>query len=195
MKRDWIATGVYVILAWIAYFVGEFSSDSAVSFLLMLGYMIVLLAGAIALIVRLILNIAYKKRVLAVLAMMAAVLPFCLMSEIREAHARAQDFFLRDERMAVIEEIRAGNIMENEYGRILLTGENSKLSMDGEVCMLKDDGETYAALFYNERFLLAGADATVYCSDMNPPTEDMLNAWEFFFCNPLGDGWYYVSYE
>ena len=196
MKREWIATGVYVAIAWIVYFVGEFSNNSAVSFFLSLGHFIVLLAGAIALIVRLIMNIVNKKSVLAVLVMILAAMPFCFMSEIREIHVRVQDFFLRDERMAVIEGIRAGEITENEYGRILLTEEKRRLSMDGEVRMLENGGETCAALFYNERFMLAGAEVTVYCSDGNPPTEEMLNAWEtIFFCKPLGDGWYYVSYE
>ena len=194
MKSDWISTGVYVVIAWTVYFVGELSNDSAVSMLLMLGYMVVLLAGAIALIVRLIMNIAYKRRVLAVLAMMAAVLPFCCMPEIRELHARAGDFFLRDERMAVIKEIRAGELKADDYGIVRLPEDRKRLSHDGEVRVL-EAGEQTTALFYNEQYILAGADVTVWCPDMNPPTEELLDAWEIFSCKSLGDGWYYVSYD
>lgn len=194
MKREWLATGVYVAIAWIVYFAGELGG-SVVCFFATLGYFVVLLAGAIALIVRLVMNLVQRRSILAVLAMALAVLPFCFMLEIREAHARADDFFLRDERMQVIEQIESGALRAERYGFIDLPEEQAHLSEDGDLHILGDGRTMTGVEFYQFRALLGGAFSAVWCADGNPPTEEMLKTEKIQLCKPLGGGWYCVSYE
>lgn len=196
MKREWVTTGVYIAITWIVYFVGEFSGSSPINFFATLGYFAALLAGAIALIVRLIMNLVNKKSVLPVLAMILAVLPFCFMLEIREIRARAQDFFLRDERMKIVEQVQSGALAVDEYGFAGLPEKWSHLSEDGDLHVCWDeDGAIECVEFYQFRAILEGAFSTVYCVDENSSPEEILSIDHIFSCKPLGDGWYYVSYD
>lgn len=195
MKAEWKATVAFVAAAWVVFLCGEVLGDSGWKMLSFFVYFVVLLAGAIALIVRLVLNIAHKRTLLAPLAMVLAVLPFCFMLEIREGVARTEDFFLRSARLQIVEELQTGALETDEYGFADLPEGKRYLSEDGEVRMVKLGDGRQAVAFYNLRVPLGGAFSTVYCPGGNPPNERLLGAYEIHECKPLGNGWYYVRCE
>lgn len=193
MKAEWKATAAYVTAAWAVYLCGEVFGDSVWELLLFLAYFVVLLAGAIALIVRLVLNIARRRTLLAPLAMVLAVLPLCFTLEIREGIARTEDFFLRSARLQIVEALQTGELETDERGFADLPEGKRYLSQDGEVCLMETDDGRQAVAFYNLRAVLGAAFSTVYCPDGDPPSERL--PYEIYECKPLGDGWYYVWYE
>ena len=108
MKNEWKTTALYVAAAWLLWLLSETLGDSVLEFITYLLYFIALLAGAIALIVRLARSIVWKGNLLAPLAMVLAVLPLCFITEIRAGVSRAEDFLLRSARLEVVVEIQEG---------------------------------------------------------------------------------------
>ncbi len=195
MNAEWKVTMVYVAIAWVLFLCSEMLGDFGWELLALLGFFAALNAGAIALIIRLVLNIAHRRSILAPLAMVLAVLPLFFLAEIREGVTRAEDFFLRNARQQIIEQVMTGEIDADERGFAQLPEGKARLSEDGEFRVLEHAGKVQAVEFYNARAILGAAFSTVYCVNGDSPDEEALGANQVYECKPLSDGWYYVWYE
>ena len=190
MKR----AAIFLTLAWLLFFAGELTNSSLAALAAFFAYFLTLLAGGAALVIELLAALFRRCRWKITSAMAAALalalLPMAFMMEIREGVARAEDYFLRDARLAALETIRSEN-PHASHETIRLPETRKHLSEDGKIFLLKTDENYCAAAFWN----FTGSQATVYCSDGNPPTEALLDTPEIRLCRPLGDGWYFAGFE
>lgn len=188
-------TAVYLAAAWTLYLASAFTYNAGLNLGATLAYFALLPAGIIAMIVLLIRGFIRKKGKLAALAMLLAVLPLCFSGELRDAHARVRDFLLRDARMKVIDDLRAGRMVPDGTPRWQLPANRCHLAEDGDIRVFEMSDDRQVVGFYHYSVILGGAWSTVYCSDGNPPTPELLDSYEIFSTRSFGDGWFYVHYE
>ncbi|MBQ9952515.1 MAG: hypothetical protein IJO98_10350 [Clostridia bacterium] len=194
MKKHWIITIVYVALAWLVYLGAEFAFRSVSEFLGFGAYIILLLAGLIALVIRLIRALVKRRGALAALAMALAVLPLVFAGEIRDFRVHLEDTLWRGARMEVIEELAQTDRSQYEWSDIELGRIRQHLAKDATVTVTRLTGG-YAYTFWNYRGIPDGSMGTVYCPAGNPQDVPELNRFEMLFCESLGEDWYYVGWE
>lgn len=189
---------IFLSIACLLFFAGELIDSSLTSLAAFFAYFLVLLTGGIALTIELLLALFRRCRWRTVFSMAAAIalslLPFAFMMEIRESIARAEDFFFRSDRLQVLETIQSEESPGTLY-TLTLPEKQKHLAEEGQLLILKINDNYCAAAFWNRSGFLGGGQATVYCSDGNPPTEDLLNTPEIYLCKPLGEGWFFTSFE
>ncbi len=171
--------------------------DSFFSLIFEIVIMVLLIGSIAALLVLSIIRIAKRKEFInfASIAILTTIVICVLFFPFREARTKLDLKIHYDDRMAVVEMIRNGELLpEDDLGNIVLPDEYRRLSGSGEVFQYQNDEEGQVICFWVCRGLsVSGATELVYSS----------KGWELIGTNfpyavtieRLSEKWYYVVTE
>ena len=100
-----------------------------------------------------------------------------------------------ERREEVISAIEQGRLLPDRFGVVELPEGLKQISLDGEVEVYELSPERSVIGFWVFRGMPDGASAMVHCSDGQAPDRETLQAGALYQCEPMGEGWYYVSYD
>lgn len=100
-----------------------------------------------------------------------------------------------EKREEVISAIEQGRLPPDRFGVVELPEGLKQISLDGEVEVYELSPERSVIGFWVFRGMPDGASAMVRCSDGQAPDQEALQAGALHQCEPMGEGWYYISYD
>ena len=180
----------------------ELMLDGSSQFFMYFIYFLYVLAGLFAALLYFILGVIrlIQKRSggwkrMALCGCLAFTVLFSVFVPVQQLVAEIKHQMYAHQRQEVVEQIINGQLREERNGDIQLPEALKYISLDGEVEVYELSPERSVIGFWVFRGMPDGASAMVRCSDGQAPDQETLQAGALYQCEPMGEGWYYVSYD
>lgn len=180
----------------------ELMLDGSSQFFMYFIYFLHVLAGLFAALLYFILGVIrlIQKRSggwkrMALCGGLAFTVLFSVFVPVQQLVAEIKHQMYAHQRQEVVEQIINGQLREERNGDIQLPEALKYISLDGEVRVYELSPERSVIGFWVFRGMPDGASAMVHCSDGQAPDQEALQAGALYQCEPMGEGWYYVSYD
>lgn len=180
----------------------ELMLDGSSQFFMYFIYFLHVLAGLFAALLYFILGVIrlIQKRSggwkrMALCGGLAFTVLFSVFVPVQQLVAEIKHQMYAHQRQEVVEQIINGQLREERNGDIQLPEALKYISLDGEVRVYERRPERSVIGFWVFRGMPDGASAMVHCSDGQAPDQEALQAGALYQCEPMGEGWYYVSYD
>lgn len=180
----------------------ELMLDGSSQFFMYFIYFLHVLAGLFAALLYFILGVIrlIQKRSggwkrMALCGGLAFTVLFSVFVPVQQLVAEIKHQMYAHQRQEVVEQIINGQLREERNGDIQLPEALKYISLDGEVEVYELSPERSVIGFWVFRGMPDGASAMVRCSDGQAPDREALQAGALYQCEPMGEGWYYVSYD
>lgn len=180
----------------------ELMLDGSSQFFMYFIYFLHVLAGLFAALLYFILGVIrlIQKRSggwkrMALCGGLAFTVLFSVFVPVQQLVAEIKHQMYAHQRQEVVEQIINGQLREERNGDIQLPEALKYISLDGEVRVYELSPERSVIGFWMFRGMPDGASAMVHCSDGQAPDQEALQAGALHQCEPMGEGWYYISYD
>lgn len=180
----------------------ELMLDGSSQFFMYFIYFLHVLAGLFAALLYFILGVIrlIQKRSggwkrMALCGGLAFTVLFSVFVPVQQLVAEIKHQMYAHQRQEVVEQIINGQLREERNGDIQLPEALKYISLDGEVEVYELSPERSVIGFWVFRGMPDGASAMAHCSDGQAPDREALQAGALYQCEPMGEGWYYVSYD